>query len=350
MSDRAVFLDRDGTLIEHYDYLNDPTQVQLLATAAPALRLLKDRGFLLVVVTNQSGIARGILTEKTLGAIHDRLKSLLAEQGVYLDQIYYCPYHPDGAIEKYRRDSDLRKPACGMLKLAAEKMDIDLSQSWMIGDENRDILAGEAAKCRTIKLAARQSSPLVQHGQVRSDFQAVNLLEAANIIVRYANQPDRAESEQPADAAIEPPTPQAATHTASVVTSTEIEPAAASRVSRAAEAQPAPAEAETQRTAVAQENRTDEPGSAEPKPSDNDVLLGQILRQLKSLNRQQRFSEFSVPKLLAGVVQMLVFLCLIMAFWFSTSPEGKTDLARNCLLLALVLQTLTLTLLMMHRS
>ena len=95
MSNQAVFLDRDGTLIEHYDYLTDASQVQLLPRTASALRLLKEHGYLLVLVTNQSAVARGMLTEETLFEIHDKLKVQLAEKGVYLDQIYYCPFHPD---------------------------------------------------------------------------------------------------------------------------------------------------------------------------------------------------------------------------------------------------------------
>ena len=98
MSNRAVFFDRDGTLIEHFDYLTDPEQVKLLPTVATALRRLKDHGFYLVMATNQSGVARGLLTEKTLLKIHDRLKQLLAEEGAFLDQIYYCPFHPEGAV------------------------------------------------------------------------------------------------------------------------------------------------------------------------------------------------------------------------------------------------------------
>ena len=89
MSKRAVFFDRDGTLIEHYDYITDPSQVQLLASTVPALKLLRERGFLLVVVSNQSAVARGMITEKQLHQINDQLQSLLAGQGVTLDKVYY---------------------------------------------------------------------------------------------------------------------------------------------------------------------------------------------------------------------------------------------------------------------
>ena len=106
MSNRAIFLDRDGTIIEDPGYLSHPEQVNLLDGAAEALNELRAMGYKVVVVSNQSGIARGILSENDLEEIHDRLRQLLAEKGAYLDQIYYCPYHPDGVVPKYRKESD----------------------------------------------------------------------------------------------------------------------------------------------------------------------------------------------------------------------------------------------------
>ena len=152
MSHKAVFLDRDDTLISDPGYISDPAQVQLLPHVGHSLAMLKKMGYLLVVVTNQSGVARGIVTEQTLEQIHHHLKKLLADEGVYLDAIYYCPYHPEGTVAKYTRESDLRKPQPGMLLKAAEELDIDLSQSWMIGDSYQDIAAGSRAGCRTILL------------------------------------------------------------------------------------------------------------------------------------------------------------------------------------------------------
>ncbi len=184
MSQRAVFLDRDGTLIEHYDYLTDESQVKLMPRVAHALRLLRDHGFKLVVITNQSAVARGMITEKKLAVIHARLEALLTEQGAYLDAIYYCPFHPEGVVDKYRKESDMRKPAPGMLKLAAEALQLDLKQSWMVGDDDRDIKAGNAAGCRTILLQHRGSA-LVQRGSGGEDFKALNLQEAANLIIHH---------------------------------------------------------------------------------------------------------------------------------------------------------------------
>jgi D-glycero-D-manno-heptose 1,7-bisphosphate phosphatase len=115
MSNKAIFLDRDGTLIEDPGYLNHPEQVTLLEGVAEALIELRAMGYMIIVTTNQSAVARGIVSEKVLGEIHNRLRQLLTERGAYLDQIYYCPYHPDGVIPKYRKESDWRKPNPGML-------------------------------------------------------------------------------------------------------------------------------------------------------------------------------------------------------------------------------------------
>jgi len=164
MTNRAVFLDRDGTLIEHYDYLTEASQVQLLPNTVSALKLLRQHGFLLIVITNQSAVARGMLTEKTLTQIHDHLKSLLGREGAYLDKIYYCPYHPEAVVDQYRRDSDLRKPKPGMLYLAEKELDIDLDRSWIVGDDDRDIETGKAAGCRTIMLESRGSSLVLFRG------------------------------------------------------------------------------------------------------------------------------------------------------------------------------------------
>jgi D-glycero-D-manno-heptose 1,7-bisphosphate phosphatase len=150
----AVFLDRDGTLIEDTGYLSDPGQVCLLPGSAETLRLLRNAGFRLVVVTNQSGVARGHFNEICLAAIHDRMRDLLAAQGVQLDGLYYCPYHPDGIVDAYRKDSDWRKPGPGMLFQAAGDLGLDLAGSWMIGDAPRDIQAGRRAGCRTVLLGA----------------------------------------------------------------------------------------------------------------------------------------------------------------------------------------------------
>ena len=116
---RAVFLDRDGTLIEEVPYLHDPALVRLAPDAAAALRKLAAAGFALVVVTNQAGVARGYYGEDAVGRVHQRLRELLGDGGVALDGIWYCPHHPDGAVAGLARRCRCRKPAPGMLEAAA---------------------------------------------------------------------------------------------------------------------------------------------------------------------------------------------------------------------------------------
>ncbi|MEM9800113.1 MAG: D-glycero-beta-D-manno-heptose 1,7-bisphosphate 7-phosphatase [Planctomycetota bacterium] len=143
MTDRpAVFLDRDGTIVREVDYLSDPDQLELLDGAAEAMRRLRDAGYLLCIVTNQSGVARGLFDERGLAEIHDRLRTMLAEVGVELDWIGYCPYHDKEGAPAYRADSSCRKPRPGMLVEAAATLGIALERSWCIGDSLRDVEAG----------------------------------------------------------------------------------------------------------------------------------------------------------------------------------------------------------------
>ncbi|MBN2376785.1 MAG: HAD family hydrolase [Sedimentisphaerales bacterium] len=405
MSERAVFLDRDGTLIEHFDYITDPGQVKLLPRTATALRMLSDRGYLLIMITNQSAIARGILTEPKLLEIHQHLKMLLNEQGVFLDQIYYCPFHPEGAIEKYRRDSDLRKPGPGMLRLAAEEMDIDLSQSWMVGDDDRDIEAGNAAGCRTIMLDSYSTSAMVSRGKSQPSFRAVNLQEAANLILHHSAMSDQDEKpDNPAVAQFETPTIATLQEETSPeeipleevppveVSPAETQPATQESTIAAVQAEECATEAGTgleltkadefsaevaegqEQSAAPTEQKKltrkardheiarrkkqkhltyEDEEKVKTKSSgkiDSEQLLAQILRELKTLNRHQSFSDFSVSKLLAGIAQMLMFVSLAAWFMKIIAIEPDKEAAQSCLLLALLFQMLTLTLWMMHKD
>lgn len=181
MAERAVFLDRDNTLIDDPGYLSDPEGVHLLPGVEQALKLLAAAGYKLVVVTNQSGIARGMLTEATLARIHNAMRRKLSERGAYLDAIYYCPYHPDGTVEEFAADSEERKPRPGMLLRAGREMDLDLAGSWMVGDSPRDVGAGQQAGCRTVRI--RQPEALADGDEeFEADYTVRNLLEAARII------------------------------------------------------------------------------------------------------------------------------------------------------------------------
>ena len=143
----AIFLDRDGTLTEYRGYITEPGQLRLLQGAAKAISKWKTAGFLCVLITNQSAIGRGMITEEILNDIHHRLMELLAAEDASLDANYYCPEAPDGGDE-FTVSSPDRKPGAGMLLRAADDLNLDLSRSWMIGDRFSDVLAGVNAGCR----------------------------------------------------------------------------------------------------------------------------------------------------------------------------------------------------------
>jgi D-glycero-D-manno-heptose 1,7-bisphosphate phosphatase len=147
---RAVFLDKDGTLIENVPYNVDPALIRLAPGAAAGLTLLHRAGFALFVISNQSGVARGYFPESALAAVEARLRELLAAFGVPLAGFSYCPHHPQGTVEEFAMACDCRKPAPGMILRVAAEHAIDLSRSWMVGDILDDIQAGRAAGCRTI--------------------------------------------------------------------------------------------------------------------------------------------------------------------------------------------------------
>jgi D-glycero-D-manno-heptose 1,7-bisphosphate phosphatase len=148
----AVFLDRDGTIIEDADYLAHPDQVRLIPGAAAAVRRLNDLGISVVIVTNQSAVARGLASEADVVAVNDRLRALLAAAGAHVDGIYYCPHHPEIGEPPYRRVCDCRKPLPGLLQRAAHELGLDLAGSTMIGDNLRDLEAGAAAGCALLML------------------------------------------------------------------------------------------------------------------------------------------------------------------------------------------------------
>ena len=142
---RAVFLDRDGTLIKEKGYLRDPGEVELEAGAAEALRLLNRAGVPAVLITNQSGIARGTFSERDMEQVHETLHRLLAGEQARLDAVFVCPHHPQGTIPGYRRRCACRKPATGMLRKAAAALSLRLAGSYLIGDKRTDMQCAEAA-------------------------------------------------------------------------------------------------------------------------------------------------------------------------------------------------------------
>ena len=151
---KAIFLDRDGTLNRYVGFLRSIDEFELLPKVCDAVKSINASGYLAIVVTNQPVIARGEVTAEQLQQIHNKMETLLGEQGAYLDGIYYCPHHPhkgyEGEIPELKIECACRKPKPGMLLQAAQDFNIDLEESWIIGDGENDILAGKTAGCRTV--------------------------------------------------------------------------------------------------------------------------------------------------------------------------------------------------------
>lgn len=148
----AVFLDKDGTLVEDVPYNVDPAGIRLMAGAVAGLFALHAAGYRVVVVSNQSGVARGFFEEPALRAVEAKLRELLEDVGVPLAGFYYCPHHPEGVVAPYARRCECRKPAPGLLRRAAADLNLEIAASWMIGDILDDVEAGRAAGCRTVFL------------------------------------------------------------------------------------------------------------------------------------------------------------------------------------------------------
>ncbi|SDD80793.1 D-glycero-alpha-D-manno-heptose-1,7-bisphosphate 7-phosphatase [Rhodospira trueperi] len=141
----AAFLDRDGTLNVDVDYAHRPEQITWIDGAAAALRRLNEAGWWVFVVTNQSGIARGLFDEAAVDRLHDWMVTDLARQGARIDAFYYCPHHPRGTVPAYTKVCDCRKPAPGLLLRAMAEHPVDVARSFMLGDRMRDVEAGRAA-------------------------------------------------------------------------------------------------------------------------------------------------------------------------------------------------------------
>jgi D-glycero-D-manno-heptose 1,7-bisphosphate phosphatase len=299
----AVFFDRDNTLIVSDGYLGNPDEVVLVEGAADAVARARQLGYATVVFTNQSGVARGLFTEDKVHAVNARLDELLLDQNRHavIDRHEYCPYHPEAVIEAYRQESDLRKPKPGMILQAAQRLALDLSRSWVIGDAPRDVEAGHAAGCRTIL------------------FRDPRLLASAAASAESAATPEFVvDSLSAAMAIIEVQT----------------------RVEIPAIAGPDPAPAPSP------------PSSPPPPPAHHDPAViveriesvaQQILQEVRR-SREQPHTEFSVTKLLAGIVQVTA-LAALFGGWIRGTPDLTI-----VLLFALFLQVLTISLLIMGRQ
>lgn len=165
----AIFLDRDGTLNVDHGYVHEIDRFEFIDGAIDAMRELKEMGFALVLVTNQSGIARGIFTEAQFEQLTEWMDWSLADRGVDLDGIYYCPHHPEGQVEAFRQTCDCRKPQPGMLISARDFLHIDMAASYMVGDKLEDMLAAKAADVGT-KVLVRTGKPVTAEAESEADW------------------------------------------------------------------------------------------------------------------------------------------------------------------------------------
>ena len=185
---RAIFLDKDGTLIPDIPYNIDPRRITLKADAIQALALLARLGSPLVVVSNQSGVARGLFSEAALHGVQLRLAELFASCGATLAGCYWCPHHPDGVMPPHAIHCTCRKPAPGLLLQAAQELGLSLEHSWMVGDTLMDVAAGLRAGCHSILVTPTVSMPLVADGYV--PYHRVPDLQAAAACIAAARMQD----------------------------------------------------------------------------------------------------------------------------------------------------------------
>ncbi len=291
----AIFFDRDNTLLLSDGYLGDPSRLELVSGAADAVARARELGYATVVFSNQSGVARGLFTEDDVKAVNARLDERLREsnRGAIIDRHEYCPFHPQAVLEEYRRESDLRKPSPGMIHRAEQEMGLDLARSWVIGDAPRDIEAGIAAGCGTILFkdptlppsdAAEEDSSAQPDEVVASLKDAIDFIESSSdpVYQKVKAQPVSSDPSEPRAL----PEPQLA------------------RLERIAE---------------------------------------QILQELRR-GRDTPVADFSVPRLLAGIMQVVTLAVLFMC-----SLNRGTNSLVALLLVAIVFQVFTIALLIMGR-
>lgn len=182
----AVFLDRDGTIIEERNYLASLDQLALFPWTADALRLLKRAGFVTVVITNQSAVARGIIEESFVQAVHSEIDRRLEGTGGAIDRYYYCPHFSESKIERYRQQCTCRKPAPGMIEQACHDLGLDPAKSFMIGDRWLDVACGRAAGTRAVLVRSGPDRADPPNG-VQADAILENLMEAVGWILRSSS-------------------------------------------------------------------------------------------------------------------------------------------------------------------
>jgi D-glycero-D-manno-heptose 1,7-bisphosphate phosphatase len=187
---KAVFFDRDGTINEEAGYIRDLNNLKLISGAAEAIEKLRKSGFLAILITNQSGPARGYYSEDWVKKLNDRVQELLNENGTKLDSMYYCPHLPDGTVPEYTKECDCRKPNTRLFLNAKNDFDIDLKNSFMLGDKATDVEAGHNAGCKSILLKTGYGEQVLS-GTYQSvpdaDYIADDIVDAAEWILKNSN-------------------------------------------------------------------------------------------------------------------------------------------------------------------
>jgi len=294
----AVFFDRDNTLVVSSEYLGDPDQVKLMDGAVDAVARARKLGFATVVVSNQSGVARGMFGEDAVKAVNARMDELLRQgnPSAVIDRHEFCPYHPDGTVEEFRGESERRKPKPGMILEAARSLALDLSRSWVIGDAPRDIEAGHAAGCSTILLMMPhlpQSPAAGDAPNAEPDFVAGSLGEALDLI-------ERATTGAGAQVPMDPEQPSSGVFS----------------------------------------NARSNAGDVQKLIKIAEQIFAEIKR-----HKEQTKAEFSISRLLAGVVQIVALAVLFVAYLNRNQQQFMTMTG-----VAIFLQLFTIALLMMGKD
>lgn len=194
--ERAVFLDRDGTIIEEVGYLDRPERVEFFPWTIDAIRVLNRAGLAVVLVSNQSGIARGFFSEAVVDDVHRRMSEMLAAGGARIDAYYYCPHHPAGSVAAYAQACRCRKPQPGMIERAVREFGVDPERSFVVGDKWLDVGLARAVGARGVLLrtgygATEERNPPLG---LTADLVAENLIEAVSWILKHADRPFRPSS------------------------------------------------------------------------------------------------------------------------------------------------------------
>lgn len=184
---KAIFLDKDGTLIPDVPYNVNPDMVTIQDGVIEGLQLLKVIGYIFVVISNQAGVARGYFKYAELEKVKEKLNLLLNKEGIQIEGYYFCPHHPLGKITKYSIACDCRKPEPGMILKAAKELEIDIENSWMIGDILNDVEAGNKAGCKTILLDLGNETQWAEGSFRKPNFVASDFLQAARFICNIPN-------------------------------------------------------------------------------------------------------------------------------------------------------------------